>query len=247
MSLVNKELDVKQQTQVKRQQNGGVVFYLITHFGPDKWNLFDSWSEQNPIHDTVKNIAVHPSMDHITCVCNTANFELRKKLLLSDHFSLEPPRSSVSHPLSWVTLTTVILFLLVFHRKERASSPSENPEERCKTCFPEIEKYHVTPVLFERHWLPVEFKIEYNIATLAFRRLSSIKSFSSAQHLSTLSFSQASRWETLYCNRSQHRNLQSKVLSLSNISSLELSSSTRLYQNHSFCCQTSAEIISFKS
>ena len=44
--------------------------------------------------------------------------------------------------------------------------------------------------------------------------------------------------------KSQHKNLQSEVLSASNTSNLELPSSKRSQDNHSFCFQTSAEILS---
>ena len=36
--------------------------------------------------------------------------------------------------------------------------------------FRESKRSHVTPLLFQLHWLPVKFRIKYKIATLAYRK-----------------------------------------------------------------------------
>ena len=44
---------------------------------------------------------------------------------------------------------------------------------------------HVTPLLKELHWLPVKYRIQYKLATLAFRHSSTIPVFFSL-HISTI-------------------------------------------------------------
>ena len=66
----------------------------------------------------------------------------------------------------------------------------------------------------------------------SFRRLSPTIIFISAQHVSTLSFSQVCLYEAACCSTSQHKNLRSKVLSVPNTSSTELSSAHIRNTNH---------------
>ena len=91
------------------------------------------------------------------------------KLLLSGHFSLKAPSSTLSHPSSWAALTSVILFLLICHIWW-ASSPSEIPKHTVRFVFRKSKKIMPLDLLSsELYWLPVKFWVECKIATLAFR------------------------------------------------------------------------------
>ena len=46
---------------------------------------------------------------------------------------------------------------------------TESSEQCCHTCPHKQKLDHVTPLLEKLHWLPVEARIHYKIATLAFR------------------------------------------------------------------------------
>ena len=43
-----------------------------------------------------------------------------------------------------------------------------NSEQHSMACYEKRKQDHVTPLLKELHWLPVKFRGQYKIATLAF-------------------------------------------------------------------------------
>ena len=48
-------------------------------------------------------------------------------------------------------------------------SVTVNPEQCGTACFEKRKRDHVTPLVKELHWLPVKFRCQYKIATLAHR------------------------------------------------------------------------------
>ena len=103
---------------------------------------------------------------------------------------------------------------------------------------------NVPNIMYELHWLSVRFRIEYKFATLVDHRFdgSLPPYFSSLLNIYQPSRSLGSSDEKLLSLESQHRNIQSKVLSVSNTFSLELPSNKHSQHNQSFCFQTSADI-----
>ena len=60
--------------------------------------------------------------------------------------------------------------------------------ERLKKIWKKSKRHHVTPLLKELHWLPVKYRIQYKLATLAFRHFDGTPPpyLSSSLHISTI-------------------------------------------------------------
>ena len=123
--------------------------------------------------DCVKSLGVYldPSLtmrQHISYICKSAYFELRK---------ISSIRPFLTQFAAVQLVSSLILSRLDYCNAILAGLPSEDiarlqriQNNAARLIFQKSKRNHVTPLLLELHWLPVKYRIQYKTATLAFRR-----------------------------------------------------------------------------
>ena len=105
--------------------------------------------------------------DHITSVCKSANYHLRKKncRYLSESDAVKVIYALVSSRIDYCNAVLAGLPNSSISRLQRVQNNAARVLAR-------VRKYdHITPILRQYHWLPVQKRIEYKILTLVFKAL----------------------------------------------------------------------------
>ena len=123
--------------------------------------------------DCVKNLGVYLDSSltmhqHISYMCKNAYFQLRK---ISSIRPLLTQSSTVQ------LISSLVLSRLDYCNALLAGLPADEitrlqriQNNAARLVFQKSKRNHVTPLLLELHWLPVKYRIQYKIATFAFRR-----------------------------------------------------------------------------
>ena len=123
--------------------------------------------------DCVKSLGVYldsclTMRQHISHICKSAYFELRKISSIRPYLTQFATTQLVS---------SLVLSRLDYCNAILAGLPSEDiarlqriQNNAARLVFKKPRRNHVTPLLIELHWLPVKYRIQYKLATLAFRR-----------------------------------------------------------------------------
>ena len=159
-------------TPVTWQQNWGVVFWLTTLW---LWLVKTVWRlvKTNFTKKTPSKILVYILTSHYRCisvvthVCKTANSELRKiasvrSLLIQTEGTTVQLASSLI--LSCLDYCNYVLAGLPF---EELLCLQKIQNNAARLVFQKPKQDHVTPLMSELHWLPVKFRVQYKLATLA--------------------------------------------------------------------------------
>ena len=129
-------------------------------------------SNKVQFNDTIKKLGVHldpPLLTHqnITHLCKAANSELRKiasvrSLLIQTEGTTVQLASSLI--LSCLDYCNFVLAGLPF---EELLCLQKIQNNAARLVFQKPKQDHVTPLMSELHWLPVKFRVQYKLATLA--------------------------------------------------------------------------------
>ena len=107
--------------------------------------------------------------DHITSVCKSANYHLRNIAKIRRYLS-ESDAVKVIHALvsSRIDYCNAVLAGL----PNSSISRLQRVQNNAARVLARVRKYdHITPILRQYHWLPVQKRIEYKILTLVFKAL----------------------------------------------------------------------------
>ena len=123
---------------------------------------------QNSVRDLGVQIDSELSMNnHISHVCRTANFELGKIASVRNFLTFQATVQLVSSLiLSRLDYCNSLFSGLSSTQLSRLQQVQNNA---ARLIFRKSKKDHVTPLLIELHWLPVIHRIDYKIASLAYR------------------------------------------------------------------------------
>ena len=104
--------------------------------------------------------------NHISAVCKTAFFALYKIGKIRPFLSLESTKTLVhAHVLSRLDFCNGILFGLPDNEIQKLQRV-QNAAARLVT---RAKKYdHISPILFQLHWLPIKYRINFKILSLVF-------------------------------------------------------------------------------
>lgn len=105
--------------------------------------------------------------EQISQICRSCNFQLRK---------ISSVRSFLTQEAVIQLVTSLILSRLDYCNSLLAGLPSKQisrlqrvQNNAARLIFRKSKRTHVTPLFMKLHWLPVEYRIQYKLATLAFR------------------------------------------------------------------------------
>ncbi len=109
---------------------------------------------------------------HITKVCRTANFHLRNIGKIRKYLTLDAAKSLVqSLVISRIDYTNSLLYGLPKIQLNRLQR-IQNKAARIVTRTPKYD--HITPILIDLHWLPVEQRVTYKVALQVYRVLNDL-------------------------------------------------------------------------
>ena len=126
-----------------------------------------------PFQTTVTYLGVHLDQTltmkrHISSLCRTMFLALRRIASIRSFLSNSTIEKLVA---AMITSRLDCCFRRSSRLKNRVHT--KDPEQR-RTAHLEKSKHdHVTPLLKELHWLPVKYRIQYKLATFAFRHFDS--------------------------------------------------------------------------
>ena len=162
----------------KLKLNGDKTELLVTgtkHFlgkldTPPKLNIDESEVQRS---ECVRNLGVFmdPTLsmrNHISTVCQSANYELRKIASIRKYLTFAAVVQLVSSlVLSRLDYCNALFVGLPDTQLDRLQNVQNNA---ARMIFRRSKRHHITPLLMKLHWLPVKYRVEYKIATLAFRK-----------------------------------------------------------------------------
>ena len=106
--------------------------------------------------------------DHITFKCKSANHQIRNIASIRNCLTFSATVQLVSTlVLSHLDYCNAVLSYLPDEQISRLQIIQNNA---ARVIFRKSKRHHVSPLLIQLHWLPVKFRIQYKIATLAFRK-----------------------------------------------------------------------------
>ena len=106
--------------------------------------------------------------EHVSHLCKVANFQLRKISSIRPYLTVDASTQLVcSLVLSRIDYCNSLLSGLPAEELARLQMILHNA---ARVIFRQSKRDHVTPLLCKLHWLPVKFRIDYKIATFAYRR-----------------------------------------------------------------------------
>ena len=106
--------------------------------------------------------------NHISTVCQSANYELRKIASVRNYLTYSAVVQLVSSlVLSRIDYCNALFAGLPDNQLDRLQNVQNNA---ARLIFRRSKRHHITPLLIQLHWLPVKFRVTYKIATLAFRK-----------------------------------------------------------------------------
>ena len=119
--------------------------------------------------------------DHIGDVCRKAFYQLRRIALVRPYLSDSAAARLV---------TVLVSSRLDYCNSVLAGLPADqiNRLQRVQNCAARLvlkknKREHITPLLFQLHWLPVQFRIQFKLAVFAYRFFeNSLPSYLSAAH-----------------------------------------------------------------
>jgi hypothetical protein len=106
--------------------------------------------------------------EHISKVCQAANFELRK---------IASVRAFLTPPATIQLVTSLVLSRLDYCNSLYGGLPDNETvrlqvvqNNAARLIFRRSKRESVTSLLIQLHWLPVKYRIKYKIATLAYQK-----------------------------------------------------------------------------
>jgi hypothetical protein len=109
--------------------------------------------------------------NHISFVCKAANNEIRK---------LAAIRNFLTHNATVQLVSNLVLSRLDYCNSLFAGLPEEQlsrlqtvQNNAARLIVRKSKRHHVTPYLRQLHWLPIKSRVEYKLATLAYRKFDS--------------------------------------------------------------------------
>ena len=148
----------------------GTKYFLKKMKNPPSLSIDDSTVEPS---DCVRNLGVFfdktlSMHEHISSVCKSANYELRKIASVRRFLTFSAVVQLVSSlVLSRLDYCNSLFVGLPDTELSRLQNVMNNA---ARMIFGRSKHQHVTPLLHRLHWLPVKQRITYKIATLAFRK-----------------------------------------------------------------------------
>ena len=125
-----------------------------------------------PFQTTVTSLGVHPDQtlsmkQHISSLCRTTFLTLRRiesiRPFLSNSSTEKLVASMVPSRLDYCNATFAGVV------DEQIARIQKIQNNAARLILKKWKRDHVTPLLKELHWLPVKYRIQYKLATLAFR------------------------------------------------------------------------------
>ena len=123
-------------------------------------------------NSSVKNLGVLLDQtlsmsSHVNTLCKNLNFQMRR---------ISHIRNFINEPVAQKLVTSLILSRLDYCNSLLAGTTKEliYPLQKCQNNAARLilrgkKRDHVTPLLHQLHWLPVEYRIDYKIIILCFK------------------------------------------------------------------------------
>ena len=127
--------------------------------------------------DTASNIGVtfdrHMSLDqHVTNICKTCSFHLRKIAKIRDYLSTADTETLVH---SLITSKLDSCNSLLYGLPKRMIDRLQNVQNSAARLIARRRKFdHITPVMKELHWLPISQRIIYKILLITYKALNGL-------------------------------------------------------------------------
>ena len=109
---------------------------------------------------------------HVTIICKSAYYQLHNIYRIRKYLTVDATKSLVhAFITSRLDYCNGLLYGIPNYLIDRLQ-PIQNAAARLVTSTPRSS--HITPVLFEMHWLPVSHRIQFKIALLTFEALNNM-------------------------------------------------------------------------
>ncbi len=164
--------------QNKLKLNDGKTEFMVISKGqlPETLMIPDLWIGDSVIapSDSIRNLGSYWDNRmkmgvHITNVCKASYLQLHNMYCIKDCLNAES-MATLAH--AFITSRLDYANALLYGIPEYQLRRLQGVQNNCAKLVVGAKKYdHVTPILFELHWLPVRFRIEYKVILMVFKAL----------------------------------------------------------------------------